>query len=264
MHSHQFHALLSTARIANVPSVLSNVWLGLALGSVAGTGKAGDLMSHQFWALSVAGVLLYVSGNFLNDWMDRSWDEQHRPERALPRRIFTPELYLRAALFLMAAGVSVAGAINWQAGGIAVLIVSCIGIYTIWHKRAALAVIPWDLPGFAPDDGCFGNFTKRRVHRLLRDCGGSGSDFLVLLHCGIVAECAERIAPESTSLSKLSLSVYFAVPPILVMTPFAISQEISLHWLFGVVPYLVWIALCLSILGNRFPNTFQCSWQGFH
>ncbi|NJM38948.1 MAG: UbiA family prenyltransferase [Akkermansiaceae bacterium] len=265
MHSHQFHALLSTARIANVPSVLSNVWLGLALGSVAGTGKAGDWMSHQFWALSVAGVLLYVSGNFLNDWMDRSWDEQHRPERALPRRIFTPELYLRAALFLMAAGVSVAGAINWQAGGIAVLIVSCIGIYTIWHKRAALAVIPMGFcRALLPMMGALGTLQNGASIACCATVAGVGAISLFCYIVGLSLSARNESLPNPPASAKLFSLCLFAVPPILVMTPFAISQEISLHWLFGVVPYLVWIALCLSILGNRFPNTFQCSWQGFH
>ena len=75
--------LLASARIANLPSVVSNVWLGVALGSLAGWRWAP---SASLWpaaaVLALSGGLLYVSGNFLNDWHDRQWDAQHRPERA--------------------------------------------------------------------------------------------------------------------------------------------------------------------------------------
>ena len=76
------HALLSTARVANIPSVVSNVWVGVVLGALMRS-YAGDQPPSIPWtsaaATTFAGILLYVGGNFLNDWMDRAWDAEHRP-----------------------------------------------------------------------------------------------------------------------------------------------------------------------------------------
>ena len=72
------HALLSTTRIANVPSVVSNLGVGVLLGSIDG----GADFSWP-WLLSLAAVLFYVSGNFLNDWADRDWDRSCRCKRRI-------------------------------------------------------------------------------------------------------------------------------------------------------------------------------------
>ncbi|MES2657743.1 MAG: UbiA family prenyltransferase [Verrucomicrobiota bacterium] len=141
----KLHALLSTARVANIPSVVSNVWVGVVLGTIRIT-YSEDLPPSAPWmlalSLAVAGVLLYVGGNFFNDWMDRGWDAQHRPERALPRGLFPPDFYLILSICLMSAGVGLAWAANFRSGMVAGAIVFWIVVYTVWHKRTAWAVIP--------------------------------------------------------------------------------------------------------------------------
>ncbi len=143
--SGKLHALLSTARVANIPSVVSNVWLGVALATVTTAYSNGQSLRVPWMlaaSLALAGVLLYVGGNFFNDWMDRNWDEKHRPERALPRGLFTPGLYLVLAICLMGAGTGLAWAVNPRSGLVAAGIVLWIVIYTVWHKRSAWAVVP--------------------------------------------------------------------------------------------------------------------------
>ena len=141
----KLHALLATARIANVPSVICNVWVGVVLGRIFGL----SVMGGEIWIfaslLATAGVLLYVGGNFFNDWMDRGWDEKHRPERALPRGLFPAGFYLGAAVVLMAGGVVLAGMARSQAAWVAAAIVFWILVYTVFHKRTAWAVIPMGL-----------------------------------------------------------------------------------------------------------------------
>lgn len=137
------YALLATARIANVPSVVSNVWVGVALG-------CSVVVSPGNWwvpglLLSLAGVMLYIGGNFLNDWMDRGWDAERRPERALPRGLFHPGFYSRLAAGFLAGGVWLAMAVNLRSGLTAACIVLFIVIYTVWHKRGAWTVIPMGL-----------------------------------------------------------------------------------------------------------------------
>jgi UbiA prenyltransferase family len=134
-------ALFATARVANVPSVICNVWLGVAVG---GWGSLAIPWTHAVF-LAAAGVMLYVGGNFLNDWMDRDWDARQRPERALPRGVFSAGGYLAAAVCLLAAGVGTAWVAQPRSGWVAVGIVGWILIYTVWHKRSAWAVVAMGL-----------------------------------------------------------------------------------------------------------------------
>jgi len=133
--------LLASARLANLPSVVSNVWLGVALGVYAqGASGMGPPWSAAL-QLSLCGVLLYAGGNFLNDWHDRHWDAQHRPERALPQGAFAPATYLALAVLCAAAGLGLAFLTNRAAGLVATLIVFCILLYTHRHKRDARSVV---------------------------------------------------------------------------------------------------------------------------
>jgi 4-hydroxybenzoate polyprenyltransferase len=145
----KLHALLSTARVANVPSVVSNVWVGVVLGTLTAADLGEQTAVGAPWILAVilavAGVLLYVGGNFFNDWMDLRWDAEHRPERALPRGLFPPSGYLGLAVCLLAGGTGLAWAANSKSGWVATGIVLAITIYTGWHKRSKWTVVPMGL-----------------------------------------------------------------------------------------------------------------------
>ena len=136
----KIHALLATARIANVPSVVSNLGVGILLGSVH------DGIDFAWpWALMVAAILFYISGNFLNDWMDRDWDREKRPERALPRGMFSAMAYLRTAMAGIGLGLVIAAFYGWVAFFVAAILVGLIIQYTKVHKKAAWSVIPMGL-----------------------------------------------------------------------------------------------------------------------
>lgn len=136
----KLYTLLATARIANVPSVVSNLGVGVLLGSLDG----GENFSWP-WMLMVAAVLFYVAGNFLNDWADREWDIKHRPERALPKGVFSPHEYLKFASLLIALGVLFASGYGWGAVIVSALLVGLIVLYTKVHKKTAWGVVPMGL-----------------------------------------------------------------------------------------------------------------------
>jgi hypothetical protein len=134
------YALLATARIANVPSVVSNLGVGVLLGSL----DAGDGFSWP-WALMVAAVLFYVAGNFLNDWADWGWDVEYRPERALPRGLFRSGEYLIFACAGIGVGLIVAAMHGWGAVMVSAVLVGLIVLYTKVHKTTAWGVFPMGL-----------------------------------------------------------------------------------------------------------------------
>ena len=133
-------ALLATMRVANLPSVVSNVWLGVALG-VFQWGQWPGLATDAV-RLGLAGVLLCLAGNFLNDWHDRDWDARRRPERGLPRRLFPSALYLQIAVGCAVAGLLLAAWTGGKCLVVAALICACIAVYTKWHKHAIWSVVP--------------------------------------------------------------------------------------------------------------------------
>ena len=133
-------SLLATARIANVPSVVSNLGVGILLGSMATGGG-----SSWPWLLTLAAVLFYVGGNFLNDWADRDWDQQHRPERGLPMGYFSEKRFFGTAVVCFGGGLCLAAVYGWLAFSIAVILVWLICYYTRIHKRTSMAVIPMGL-----------------------------------------------------------------------------------------------------------------------
>jgi hypothetical protein len=132
--------LLATARIANVPSVLSNLGVGVFLGGVAG----GEKFDWPWW-LMVAGVLFYISGNFLNDWADRNWDKEKRPERALPRGLFSAWSYLVLGLGGFVGGTVLAALYGSGVLWVAAILMGLIVLYTVIHKKTPLSVVPMGL-----------------------------------------------------------------------------------------------------------------------
>jgi hypothetical protein len=248
MHFFKFRALLATARIANVPSVVSNVWLGAALGLLAGEWKAIMFSGGKAAILCLAGIMLYIAGNFLNDWMDRAWDQQHRPERALPSGLFPPRLYLHIALILIVSGILLAGSVHWLASGVAAIIVSCIVIYTVWHKRAAWAVIPMGFcRALLPMMGALGMLKSGSQIACTATLAGVGAVSLFSYIVGLSLSARnESIANPPPSL-KILPRCLFAVPAILMVLPFFIFHEFYAQRLIGVLPYLLWMTLCLIV-----------------
>ena len=134
------HALLSTARVANVPSMVSNLGVGVFLGSMAG----GGAFSWP-WLLTLAAILFYVAGNFANDWADREWDRIHRPERGLPSGLFSEKSYLALTVVLFAIGLVISALHGWLAFLVAAVLVFLILLYTKVHKSAVWSVVPMGL-----------------------------------------------------------------------------------------------------------------------
>jgi 4-hydroxybenzoate polyprenyltransferase len=249
--SGKIHALLSTARVANIPSVVSNVWLGAVVGiSIDDPGENFDIPDIP-WTIGIqlmlAGIFLYVSGNFLNDWMDRSWDERNRPERALPRGLFQPSFYLIVSVILMIGGIGLAAGVNPPAGVMAMTISISIIIYTIWHKRGAWTVIPMGLcRGLLPLMGAVG------MLRSPFDNGALTGALLFTAFLGFGIFCyivglslsARRESKATTTECKSDPAIALFVIAALSMIVPLLSGGMTWLVFIAPVPYIAWFGLC--------------------
>lgn len=264
----KFHALLATSRIANVPSVVSNVWLGVAVAALSGGWATFETPWAAAAQLALAGVLIYVAGNFLNDWMDRAWDAKNRPERALPRGLFPPALYLGVAAGCALLGLVLAAAMSFATGLVALGIVAAVIIYTVWHKQSPFSVIAMGLcRALLPVMGAVG-FSGVSGNEIQLP---TGQIFEIETRSGVpifAAICALGLFCHIAGLSLSARSESLASPPASVswlgkiMFAIALVATGYVGWLqsgawplaiAGGLPYAIWIFLSLSIWRKPVP-----------
>ena len=223
--------LLATARIANVPSVISNLAVGILIGSIDG----GSAFRWP-WFLTIAAILLYVGGNFLNDYADRDWDNLHRPERALPKGVFPPFFYLLVALACFVVGLLICGTHGWMSVLVGAGIVMLIIVYTKFHKQSPLAVIPMGmcraglpLLGYvAMRNGISASVLFPSVSLLI---------YIISLSISARSESQENIPLAKRYQGKAMLDgagVLSSILPILIIP--------AVGWI-GLIPFIIWIGI---------------------
>ncbi len=233
----KIHALMATARVANVPSVVSNVWVGGALGMSFWWGLDQNRFP-EIMMLMASAVCLYVYGNFLNDWKDAEWDVKHRPERALPSGMFQKGTYLGVACVLAVMGFISAWVVNGTAGAVALAIILCVVIYTVWHKERAWTVLFMGLcRGLLP---VLGACVVKPSLDLAGVCGAALCCYITGLSLSARAEARGEIGMGTRWVSR-GLWVLAAG---LMLWPHWRHAEMT--WLLGVAPlvYGCWIVLC--------------------
>ncbi|MFO0261289.1 MAG: UbiA family prenyltransferase, partial [Planctomycetota bacterium] len=129
-------AWLELGRVANLPSALANVWMGMLIAT------GGWLPVWQWLLLSLASAALYTAGMVLNDWWDVEQDQRERPERPLPSGRIKTNTAGWAGFLLLGCGVGLAGcagvlasSMTWRPLAIAGLLAIAILLYDIVLKR---------------------------------------------------------------------------------------------------------------------------------
>jgi hypothetical protein len=233
--------LLATARIANVPSVLSNLAVGVFLGGAA----SGQKFDWPWW-LMLAGVMFYISGNFLNDWWDRDWDKEKRPERALPRGLFPAWMYLVLALGGFVGGSFLAALYGGGVLGVSLILVSLIVIYTVIHKKTPLSVVPMGmcracLPvmGYLAMRGQLSALALYPALALLV--------YIIALSLSARWESMGEIPREKIRFSRGMLIMSGLIAAVLPM-----QVNPMLGWV-GLIPFGVWLGLALTKFRSPVP-----------
>ena len=230
-------ALLATIRTPNIPSVACNVLTGSILASIA-----APIQTPQAITAITSGVLLYLAGNLLNDWHDRDWDALHRPERALPQKIFQPSSYLTLAIACSLAGLATAAA-NPRSLAIAAIILGLILIYTKSHKSSALAIIPMGLcRAFLPMLGYFACSHQSITPSLI-----------LIASALLIHTCGLSLVSRSESKSdrhprRLFLFAYPLAVAIACLAAHIKNTDSIIHLWSAALPYLLWTFIALFLL----------------
>ena len=256
----RLRAILATLRIANAPSVVSNVWLGFMLGRIL-WGKGWDAIEdgNTPALLVTAGLLIYFAGNLANDWFDRHWDATKRPERALPSGLFSPHSYLVAALSIATIGLLLAAAVRLECALCAAAILTLVALYTRIHKQTQWSIIPmglcrsglyflgflaswpaWDHVSSSPE-------TFRTIAVVTTLALGL---FCYIAGLSLSARYAGMTHPPR---GPLVISKALLAMPLLAM-PCWFMPRYPLFGIVGLAPFLIWLLLSLTCFRRPIPR----------
>lgn len=123
-----FKTALALGRVSNLPTVWSNVVVGVAL-------AGAPLAPATVLPMALAMSLLYVAGMYLNDAFDARWDAEHRAERPIPRGEVTARTVFLTGFGMLLAGVGLVGiTASLPALAAAAALAALIVLYDVTHK----------------------------------------------------------------------------------------------------------------------------------
>ncbi|MEX1017335.1 MAG: UbiA family prenyltransferase [Phycisphaeraceae bacterium] len=148
---------LEVTRLSNLPTVFSNVLVGLVMGLHAWAnslqsygltvGVAADhillwrLLVDGGWLLMIAAGCFYAAGMVLNDVCDAAYDREHRPHRPIPSGRLARRTAIIAVITFNLLGLLLVARFGLEATLLAIaLLLASVG-YNLLHRRSELAVV---------------------------------------------------------------------------------------------------------------------------
>lgn len=233
----KIYALLATARIANVPSACSNLGAGVFLAASGNTWP---------WLLSLSAILFYISGNFLNDWWDRKWDSTHRPERALPRGLFSANTYLYTAIIGFSSGLLLSSLYGISTLIGSIVLITFILFYTIIHKRTPLSVIPMGICR-----ACLPLLGYLAVsHSLTSEI--LFPSLALFLYIGSLSISARWESKSAISSKNRIFPAFLLFASGVVAAIPILSDYPEIGWI-GLLPFVLWVSLALTKYRSPIP-----------
>jgi 4-hydroxybenzoate polyprenyltransferase len=128
---------LVLGRVSNLPTVLSNVLAGIALSGLVPSGDAIAAIAGTTLAL----VLFYVGGMYLNDAFDAEIDAHERPTRPIPRGDADRLTVFVLGFELLGLGLLLTAAFGRTPGFAGIALGLAIVLYNAVHKFTATAPV---------------------------------------------------------------------------------------------------------------------------
>lgn len=119
---------LALARISNSPTVISNTLAGAALAS-------GQWLDGRLALVTLAMVLFYTAGMYLNDLCDYTLDCSERPERPLPQGLVSRQQACTIMILLFTGGSALLWGVGPESFLSGLLLIALIILYDRWHKQ---------------------------------------------------------------------------------------------------------------------------------
>lgn len=240
-------AFADLGRISNLPTCVSNVLVGVALGAAASPGDQPHPVA-ALW-LSAAVCLLYVGGTALNDVADSRIDRRERPSRPIPSGRVSLATAIAVVGVCFVVGLAILAFFGLPVALLGLTLVSSIVAYDLLHKRIAASVL---LMGVCR--GLVYLVAAAAVGWPLRwGVAGPPATALALYVVGITV-VARAEAQESLDARR-----WLAVAmPIVVLLPSAFVHLAGPVWpLVGIVALGAWLAFAVRAVFARPPRTVQ-------
>ena len=125
--------LLVLGRVSNLPTVWSNCVAGWIL---ADGGPVG-----RFGLLCLGATFLYISGMYLNDAFDATFDRQHRPERPIPSGAISVTTVWQFGILFLCLGLACTIPLGRTPAVLAILLAVTILVYDGVHKIFAFSPV---------------------------------------------------------------------------------------------------------------------------
>ena len=129
-------AWLELARVSNLPTCVSNVLVGAAIGGVT-----CDIAWPVVGVVMIAVMLFYVGGMTLNDVVDHRIDLRERPGRPIPSGRIPLRAAAVVAFVCLVAGAGLTAFAGRPAVWFGIALAAVIVVYDLVHKRAAASVV---------------------------------------------------------------------------------------------------------------------------
>lgn len=127
---------LELSRLSNIPTVVTNVLVGVALVTTEPLPGAFTIV-----LIALAMILFYIGGMALNDVIDAPIDATERPERPLPSGRITKRATIIFTVTCFVIGLGIMVTFNRYALYMALGLVTMIVAYDLVHKKWAGSVV---------------------------------------------------------------------------------------------------------------------------
>ena len=139
----KFSTALKLGRVSNLPTVLSNILVGIGLASSASLTVNLGVMAIMTLVVS----LIYIGGMYLNDAVDAEFDKQFNPTRPIAAGEvgYNTVLFLAVGMLAAAMGIllvfDLLNGNNFRASIYGLILILCVVAYDLIHKKMRIG--PW-------------------------------------------------------------------------------------------------------------------------